>query len=61
MNLGQSIFIPSGRELKDAPAKTERFGTHYELTIGIGKDHVAYLTLDEESLVALNLGERITV
>ena len=61
MKLDQAIYIPAGRELQDAPMKTERFGQHYEFIIGIGKDHVAHLVLDEEALIALNLGERITV
>lgn len=61
MRLEQPILIPAGRELSLAPNKTERYGAHYQLTIGIGKDHVAYLTLDEEALEALNLRERITI
>ena len=61
MKLEQTIFIPSGRELCEASVKTERFGPHYELVIGIGKDHVAYLTLDQDALVALNSGEKVAV
>jgi hypothetical protein len=61
MKLSQSILISGNRELYDAPNKVERFGNHYELVIGIGKDHVAFFTLDEEALVALNAGEKVTV
>jgi len=37
----------------DAAAKTERIGQWYECVIGIGKDHVAYITLDDEAFKAL--------
>jgi len=32
-----------------APYKTQRAGKHWEWVIGIGKDHVAYLTMDDDA------------
>ena len=32
-----------------APMKTSRTGKHWEWVIGVGKDHVAYLTMDDEA------------
>ena len=37
-------------QLNPAPAKTERMGKWYEVVIPIGKDHVAYLTMPEDTL-----------
>lgn len=61
MKLLHAIFIPAERDLQEAPSKTERYGTHYELIIGIGKDHVAHLTLDQDALIAFNAGEKLTI
>lgn len=40
--------------LHDAPVKTERFGKHYSVLIGIGKDHTAEITLTDDALEALD-------
>ena len=36
-----------------APCKTQRHGAHYEVIIGIGRDHTATLTLDEDAYFEL--------
>ena len=36
-----------------APIKTQRNGVWYELIIGIGNDHTAYVTIDDEALNTL--------
>jgi len=40
-------------DVHDAPAKTERQGKWYECVIPIDKDHVAYLTIPEDSFRAM--------
>jgi len=37
----------------DAPPKTQRAGKWYQLIIGIGNDHTAYVTIDDDALKAL--------
>lgn len=62
IKLPKTINIPVGIVLDEAPAKTERFGNHYEYIIPIGKDHVAYLTIDEDALMELKkLEPEITI
>ena len=51
--LRRAITIPKHAELKIAPSKTIRTGCHYEILIGIGNDHVAFFTIDDEALDAL--------
>lgn len=46
-----------GGTLGEAPYKTERFGKHYSVLIGIGKDHTAELTLNEDALQVLLGGD----
>ena len=57
LNIGQLFsdeyliaFLLSRNEILEAADIEERCSKHYEIVIGIGKDHVAYLTLDEEAL-----------
>jgi hypothetical protein len=59
--LGKAITIPANARLGPAASKTTRYGPHYEIIIGIGKDNVAYLTLDEDALKALQSGDEINV
>ena len=40
-------------KMLEAPVETKRYGKHYEIIIGIGNDHVAYLTIDDDALKAL--------
>jgi hypothetical protein len=40
-------------QLNPAPQKTERVGKWHEAVIPIGKDHVAYLTMSDETLEAI--------
>jgi len=39
--------------VNDAPRKTQRQGVWYEIYIGIGSDHMAYITIDDDALKAL--------
>lgn len=41
------------RHVSNAAKKTRRFGTWYEWTVGIGKDHVAYITMTREAFEEL--------
>lgn len=59
--LGRALIISAYAQLETAPTKTERFGNHYELTIGIGNDHTANLIIDEEALLALQNGEPVNI
>ena len=45
-------LIAKGK-LDAAPVKTERFGKHYSVLIGIGKDNHAELVLTDDALEAL--------
>lgn len=37
-------------KLSAAPYKTVRTGKHYDVVIGIGRDHIANLVIDSEAL-----------
>ena len=37
----------------EAPQKTARCGRWHQLTIGIGEDHTAYVTIDDDALAEL--------
>ena len=39
--------------VNDAPRKTQRQGVWHEIIIGIGNDHTAYITMDDDALKAL--------
>lgn len=43
-------MLKNGKPPHIAASKTERFGEHYEVTVSIGNDHVARVTLDDEAL-----------
>jgi len=43
-----------------AAARTERFGVYFEMMIPIGKDHTAFLTINDEALKALTNGQKKT-
>lgn len=45
--------VVTGMDKVDAPVKTVRHGKHYEFLIGIGKDHTAFITMDDEAYEAL--------
>ena len=42
--------------IEPAPIKTQRNGKHYEILVGIGNDHTARVTLNEDALEALLSG-----
>lgn len=46
--------IVSTHNLSQAAEKTERFGPHSQADIGIGDDHTAALTFDDEALIELD-------
>ena len=60
-----------GKEIKISPKshvsmntsgfKIEFFTPTVDVLIGIGKDHVAYLLMDEDAWKALNKGEKIHI
>lgn len=52
--IGREIYIPSNAKVM---AVNEY---NYEMIIGIGKDHVAYLRMDKEAFEALQSGEKVT-
>lgn len=49
----KTIIIPKGTKLSSVPTRIHFVEDVYELVIGIGKDHVAYLYLDQDALKAL--------
>ena len=53
IKLGASIYISREAELGCAPVKRLFHSKHYEYIIGIGKDHTASLTIDEDALKEL--------
>jgi len=46
-------YLIGKNKISDAPKKTEYYTKHKEIIIGIGDDHIASLTLDEDALEAL--------
>jgi len=44
------VSLGDNNYMKRSPNKTMYASKHYQVTIGIGKDHTATLTIDEESL-----------
>lgn len=46
--------ITKGLKRIDSPRKTTYHTKHYQYVVGIGNDHVATLTIDEDALKALN-------
>ena len=61
MQLNRKIKIKKGSKLLKAPCKIELVGGHYEIIIGIGKDHTASLIISRDALEALNNGEEIHI
>lgn len=57
----KGFIIPDYATLSIAPTKTERNGLHWEIIIGIGNDHVAFLTIDDAALKALQSGEHVYI
>jgi len=55
--LPKNILIPLGSILSVAPRKIEYHSKHYDLLIGIGKDHTARLIIDEDALRELAILE----
>lgn len=43
------LRIIEGMKLSTAPVKTQRMGTHYEFTVGIGNDETAFITMAKEA------------
>jgi len=39
--------------ISEAPMKTIRYGKHFDTVVGIGNDHVAFVTIDDEGLKKL--------
>lgn len=48
-----SLIMENDFKFDDAPHSTQLSGKWYKMIIGIGNDHSAYITLDEESLKEL--------
>lgn len=46
-------YLIDANKMAPAPYKTQRQGKHYEVIIGIGNDHIATLTLDEDAYIEL--------
>lgn len=58
----RNLLIPRGSILSVAPSSTQHHIRHYELLIGIGKDHHAKLIISEPALMALqNLEAEVTI
>lgn len=53
LELLMSLCRLSYDEFSYAPRVTSREGVWYQLVIGIGVDHVAYLTIDDDALSEL--------
>ena len=48
-------------DINNAPNKTERIGEWHQSTIPIGKDHVAYLTFDDDAFQEMrNIWEKVS-
>ncbi len=62
-SLGKRIEIGSKAKInKNKPGlKVEFFTPTVDVLIGIGKDHVAYLIMDEDAWKALNKGQKIDI
>lgn len=62
-SLGKEIKIsPKSKVSINKPGfRKEFFVETAEVTIGIGKDHVAYLIMDVEAMAALRDGEKVLV
>ena len=52
-NINAMNLLMSSNQLSAAAWKTERAGVHVEVVIGIGDDHIAYLTMDAEAYIKL--------
>lgn len=61
--LGKRIALGSKTHItKNKPGmKMEFFTPTMQVLIGIGKDHVAYLIMDEDAWKALNKGQKLDV
>lgn len=61
--LGKRIEIGSTALMHTSKAgsKREWFVPTVEVVIGIGKDHVAYLTMDDDAWKALKKGQKINI
>jgi len=46
-------LVGVGGKLQEAPETTEYYTKHYQLIVGIGDDHTATVTFDEDSLKEL--------
>ena len=51
--LGAKIIIGKSAKMAPAPKKIEFKSDYFEVFVGIGTDHVAYLFLDEDALAEL--------
>lgn len=51
--LGRTLILPSEANLIVAPTEIKYGEKHYELLIGIGKDHTASLLISESALEAM--------
>jgi len=49
--LARLLFM--GGSMSESPNKTTYVSKHYQMTIGIGNDHVATITLDEDAMKVL--------
>ena len=44
----KDIIIPAGTEVEEPPAYSSRWKRDYDTPIALGKDHVAYFSVDPE-------------
>lgn len=61
--LGRRIELGSKTHISKNKAgmKVEFFTPTIQVIIGIGKDHVGYLLMDEDAWIALKKGQKVTV
>jgi hypothetical protein len=57
----KGFIVPDYATLSVAPTKTKRYGIHWQVIVGIGSDHVAFITIDDEALKALQAGEHVNI
>ena len=57
----KGFIVSDYATLTEAPRTTERYGKHWEIVIGIGSDHCAYLTISDSALKALQRGEHTDI
>jgi hypothetical protein len=52
--LGRELVIPVGTKITEAPETIEFGEKHYEILVGIGKDHTMTIYMSEDALSEFN-------